>query len=119
MYVSFANADQESDKAIEDVQKMMQQSDFKTKASKNSKEAAAVADQVANISGGGENEQELYKMAAEVLGNMKGKSPEEIIKILEEAKKNPEAFVKSWTPEQQEKLKKISERLPATNKTKP
>lgn len=114
-----AQADPESDRAIEEVQKMMQQPDFKTKANKNSKEAGAVAEHVTNLSGGGANEQDIYKMAAEILGNMKGNSPEEIAKILDEAKKNPEAFVRSWTPEQQEKLKQLSERMPAANKAKP
>jgi hypothetical protein len=78
-----------------------------------------VASHVTNISGGGANEEAIYKMAAEVLGNMKGKSPAEMAKILEDAKQNPEAFVNSWTPEQQAKLKELSERMPAAKQAKP
>lgn len=116
---SLAYADGETDKAIEEVQQMMQKPDFKNQASKNSKEAADVANHVTNISGGGSNEQDIYKMAAEVLGNMKGKSPEEMAKILEDAKKDPEGFVNTWSPEQKAKLKEISERMPAHNQGKP
>lgn len=113
------HANDETDKAIGEVQDMMQKPEFRENASKGSKEASAIVENVKTISGGKENEDEIYKMAAEILGNMKGKSPEEMTKILEEAKRNPEAFVQTWSPEQKEKLKKLSERLPAANKAKP
>ena len=109
----FAWADQETRSAVEEVQKQMQSPTFHQNAAKESKEAAAVEQHVKTLSGSPENEQAMYNLAAEVLGNMKDKSPEEMQKILQEAQKNPEAFLNSWSPEQQKKLKDLSERIPA------
>ena len=116
-----AYADSETRKAVEEVQSQMQSSSFQENAAKESKEAAAVRKHVKELSGNSSNEQDLYKLAAEVLGNMKDNSPEEMQRILQEAQKNPAAFAESWTPEQKKRLKEISERIPAAQgqKAKP
>ncbi len=112
-------ADDETRKAVEQVQQQMQSPSFHQNAAKESKEAAAVEQHVKSVAGSAANEQEMYNLAAQVLGNMKDKSPEEMQKIIEQAQKNPEAFLNSWTPEQQKKLKEISERIPAAQKKNP
>lgn len=106
-------ADPDTRSAVEEVQKQMQSPSFHQNAAKESTEAADVEQHVKALAGSPENEQAMYSLAAEILGNMKDKSPEEMKKILEEARKNPEAFLKSWTPEQQKNLKNLSERIPA------
>ncbi len=114
-----ALADAETRKAVQDVQEQMKNPQFHQNAAKESKEAAAVEKHVKEISGNPQNEQEMYNLAAQVLGNMKDMKPEEMQKMLEQAQKDPEAFMKSWTPEQQKKLKELSERIPAGQKRNP
>lgn len=116
---SISFADEETDKAIGEVQEMMKSPDFSKNASKNSPEAQQVADQVKALAGSSAEEQEIYKLAAEVLGNMKGQSVDDMKQTLEKAQSNPEAFANSWTPEQLAKLKSLSERLPASKTRKP
>jgi hypothetical protein len=112
-------ADQETRNAVSNVQEQMKKPEFHKNAAKESGEAAAVESHVKQISGGAANEQEMYNLAAEVLGNMKDMKPEDMQKMLEQAKKNPEAFMNSWTPEQKQKLKELSERIPAGQKRNP
>lgn len=106
-------------KAIEEVQKAMASPDFSKKAAAESKEAAQVANYVSEISGNPELEREIYKLAAEVLGNMKGQNINQMQQILNEAKNNPEAFANKWTPEQRRKLQELSQKLPAARGTNP
>jgi hypothetical protein len=82
-------------------------------------EARKVSGQVKDLTGGGANEQELYELAGDILGNFEGKSPEEMQKALDTATKNPEKFAMTLTPQQLERLKNISERLPAAKTQKP
>ncbi|MBK9322556.1 MAG: hypothetical protein IPM97_06320 [Bdellovibrionaceae bacterium] len=119
IFSSYSPADQETDAAISEVQGMMQSPDFAKKASKNSPEGTKAAEYVKQISGDAQNEQEMYKLAAEVLGNMKGLSLDQMKEVAEKAKVDPEAFAKTWTPEQLKKLKQLSERMPAANQKKP
>lgn len=112
-------ADDETAAAIEEVQRQMQSPAFHQNAAKNSPEAKNVQSHVKDLTGNPENEQALYQLAAEVLGNLKNKSPEELDRYLQEIQKDPEAFARSWTPEQKRKLKELSERLPAAKGKKP
>jgi hypothetical protein len=113
-------ADDETDKAITAVQEELRNpGEGGTKFKSQSPDAAKTADQVHQISGSPANEAEIYKLAADVLGNMKGLTPDQMQKLLVEAASNPEAFTKKWTPEQIKKLKEISGRLPASQQTSP
>lgn len=83
-------------------------------------DAAKQADQNVKSVGGSEmNQQQMYELSAEVFGNFKGKSPEEMDKLLEEAQKNPEAFMNSWSPEQKAKLKQLSNQIEEGRKKNP
>lgn len=115
----FCLADPEVVEAVHAVQKQMKSSDFQKVTPNDSKEAKLVKTRVSEISGSAANEQEIYELASEVLGNMKDNSPEEMLKILSEAQTNPAAFAERWTPEQKKKLKELAERLPASQKKKP
>lgn len=112
-------SDDETDKAISEVQEMMKTPDFADKASKNSPEAPQAANYVKDIAGNAQNEQDIYKLASEVLGNMKGMTVPQMKEMLEKAKGDPAAFANTWTPEQLKKLRELSERLPASKQTKP
>lgn len=86
---------------------------------RDSKGALQTQQQVKEITGSAENERDVYALAAEVLGNMQGKSMDEIIKIIDSASKNPAGFADSWTPEQKKKLKALAERMPGSHSTQP
>lgn len=115
--ISFADAENEA--AVKEVQDQMKSPEFHKKAAKESPQAKEVEKYVKEISGSGKSEQEIYNLAAEVLGNLKGSDPEAMKQLLEQAGGNPENFANSWTPEQKKKLKEISARLPAATKDKP
>lgn len=112
-------ADPETEQAIQEVQLQMKNANFGENAAKESAEARDVHNYVKGISGNPQQTQEIYDLAAEVLGNMKGLNPEQMQKLLEAAKNDPSQFADSWTPEQKEKLKKLSNRLPSANQKKP
>ncbi len=109
---SFAN-DESPDPLLE-TQKLLKDPSFREKNAKESKEANQIDQRVKSISGDSANEQAIYELAAEVMGNMKNLSPEEMTKIVEQAMKDPAAYAASWTPEQKKKLKNVSERLPSS-----
>lgn len=113
-------ADVETDDAISEVQSQMQNAQaFKNSTANNSKEAASTQRMVEKLSGNPENEKDIYKLAADILGNMKGQSPEEMQKILEQAQKDPEGFASKFSPEQRKKLEEIAGRIPANSSKKP
>ncbi|MEZ0393327.1 MAG: hypothetical protein ACAH59_14000 [Pseudobdellovibrionaceae bacterium] len=115
----FTFADAETEKAVSEVQEMMKDPKFHQNAAKESKEAQQVEKHVKDLAGNPENEQEIYNLAADVLGNMKDMTPEQMNEFLRQAQKNPESFQKSWTPEQKRKLKELADRLPSSQKRKP
>jgi hypothetical protein len=104
--------------AIEKTQKDLQNASTRSEMIKSSADAGKAAAQVKSISGGGANEQEMYGLAADVMGNMKNMSQEQIMEAMTQAQKDPEAFLKTWTPEQRKKLEKLSERIPASKSSK-
>ena len=103
---------QEVDDALKKVQEEMVAPDFAQKSQGMSPDAKAAIGQVKSLAGDdAAAEQDIYKLSSEIFGNMKGKSPEEMQAILEEAKRNPAKFGQTLTPAQREKLKSIGERI--------
>jgi len=112
--VSFA--DEETQAAVKTVQEQMKSPKFHKDAAKESKEAAAVEKQVKELAGSEANEQEIYNLAADVLGNMKDLTPEQMTQLLQEAQNDPQGFASKFSPEQRRKLKELAERIPAAQK---
>ncbi len=112
-------ADEETRSAVRIVQEQMKSPSFHENAAKESQAARKVQTHVKELTGNPENEQDLYNLAAEVLGNMKDMKPEEMNKTLDEAQRNPASFAKDWTPEQKRKLKELSDRISATKQRNP
>ncbi|MGE0632324.1 MAG: hypothetical protein AB7O96_07955 [Pseudobdellovibrionaceae bacterium] len=115
----FAIADQETDEAITKTQQMLKQPEARKNLIKGSDAAIATDNNVKSLAGSNADEQAIYELAADVLGNMKGKSPEELSKAVAEGNLNPAGFANSWTPEQKKKLSEISNRSPAAKKQIP
>lgn len=112
-------ADEETRAAVKEVQKQMRDPKFRDEKNYESKESKAVVKKVKDIAGSEANEQEIYNLAADVLGNMQDLTPEQMNQLLQEAQKNPEAFANRMTPEQKRKLKELAEKLPASQKRNP
>ncbi len=107
-------ASEEVKSAVHKVQAEMRKSDFHKSEATKTPAAKKTAEAVKALSGSEANEQEIYKLAADILGNMENMSPAEMEEHMKKAAKNPEEFAKNWTPEQKAKLKEISARIPAT-----
>ncbi|UYL07791.1 hypothetical protein B9G69_012120 [Bdellovibrio sp. SKB1291214] len=105
--------------AIEKTQNDLKNANSRAEMIKGSSDADKAAAQVKSISGGGANEQDMYSLAADVMGNMKGMSQEQIMQTMQQAQKDPEAFLKTWSPEQRKKLEELSGRLPASKQKNP
>ena len=112
-------ADEETRAAVKEVQTQMRDPKFRDEKNNDSQEAKAVIKKIKEVAGSEANEQEIYNLAAEVLGNMQDLSPDQMTKLLQEAQSNPEAFANKMTPEQKRKLKEIAEKLPAAQKRNP
>lgn len=78
-------------------------------------EGKDAAQQVKNLSGGNlAAEQEMWELAAELLPIIaeKGENdPSKMMQYLEQMKKDPAKFASQFPPEQQQKLKRIAEKL--------
>lgn len=111
-------ADADSRQAVRNVQDQMRKPGFAREAAKDSPEAAKVTRQVQDFAGSSGNEDAIYSLAADVLGNMQDMTPDQMMQFLTEAQKDPGSFAKKLTPEQQKKLHEIAERVPAAQKSR-
>lgn len=116
-YTSTVRADEETNKALREVQEQMKTPEFREQ--QNSSEQKKFKDSIKDMAGNEKNVQDIYSLAAEILGNFQDKDITEIILRLEEAKKNPEAFYNTLSAEQKKRLSEVAAQLPATKKTQP
>ncbi len=116
--LSLASAE---DQALEQTKNLLRDRDAREKSVKDTKGAKAMQD-VKNLTGGDAvAEDEIYGLASDVMPILMEEAkgdPNKMMQILEEAKNNPEAFAKRWTPEQRKRLKTLSEKL-GTKSTTP
>lgn len=112
-----AHADAEVQDAVKHVQGEMQQPGFAKASAEDSPQAKKTYEQVHALAGGSDKDTDaVYGLAADVLGNMKDMTPEQMQQFLEKAQKDPQGFADSLTPEQKAKLQGISQRLPSGDK---
>lgn len=64
-------------------------------------------------------EKSIYEASAQIFGNFQGKSPEEILKVLENAQKDPKSFFNNLSIDQQKLIRDISLRIPASKAPRP
>ena len=80
------------------------------------------ADQkVKEIAGSPENEAAIYELAAAVFGDVMKEAGGDVTKaqqMLNDGLKDPEAFAKKWSPEEQAKLHSIAEKSEKSEKSK-
>ena len=111
---SFADEADEMAAAIEKTQKDILNEQTRENMAKESPEGAKAAEKIKSLAGSAANEQEMYGLASDVLGNMKGLTQEQMMQVIQQAQKDPEGFLKTWSPEQRKKLEDLSGRLPAS-----
>lgn len=74
--------------------------------------------QVKSLAGSSENADAIYALAADIMENVAEEAngdPEAMLKALEKAKSNPEAFAAKLSPNQREKLRSIAGQLQPWN----
>ena len=106
-------ADDSTRQGVAHTQEQLKNPDFRAKNVKESKEAAALDQQIKGLTNDSATEQQIYELAAEVMGNMKDLTPEQMAKFLEQVQNNPSAFAESFSAAQKSKLHDIADRIPA------
>lgn len=107
-------ADEDTRRGVAHTQELLRDPKFRAQNAKDSKPAAELGQHIKNLSKDPATEQEIYNLAAEVMGNMKDLTPEQMAKIVDQAQTSPTEFAESFTPEQKRKLHEIVERMPAS-----
>ena len=112
--------DVHTQEALTKTQDLLRDSQKRQQAIREGGPAAQKADETVQRLTGGDPQlnQMIYSLSADVFANLVNMShgdPKLIQQILEDVKKNPAAFAESFTPEQRQKLREISERLAPAN----
>jgi len=74
----------------------------------------AMHNQVSSFAGSEENTNEVYRIASKVLEKIAqdaGGDPEKMMLLLAEAQKNPEAFARNLTPDQQAAIRQLAAQI--------
>lgn len=111
-----AQLDKSSQEALQKTQELLNNPTLREQNAASDPNAKKWNDQVQQMSGNTENREEIYKIAAEVFGDLtqnSGGDATKMMQIMEQAKTNPEAFYNSLTPAQKARIQKLSTRLPA------
>lgn len=116
---SVSAAESDHRESVRKVQEQMKKPGFSKEAEQDSPDAARVNRQIEGLAGSQADIDAIYGLAADILGNMQDMTPEQMMKVIEEAQKDPQGFASKWTPEQRRRLKELSGRLPAAQKKNP
>lgn len=110
-FIGLAHAD-DSDDALRDTQKLLNDPALRAADAKTSADSAAAQQRILElVKKTGASEKDIYSLSSSVFADIVKKAngdPAAILKLLEDAEKNPEAFAKSWKAEDQAKLREIA-----------
>jgi len=112
--ISAAELDEHSQRALDQTQSMMRDRNQRQQAIQQSGKGAQKTDQMVQRLSGGDpaKADEIYGLAADVMKQiteMANGDPKKMMEILQKLQKNPEEFVKHWTPEQRQRLRQIAQ----------
>lgn len=113
LYSAPSRADEDTRSGVAHTQELLKDPEFRAKNAKESKPAEELDSHIKAMTKNPATEQQIYELAAEVMGNMKDLTPEQMAKVVEEAQKNPAAFANSFSASQKSKLHEIADRVPA------
>lgn len=105
-------------KSVENVQKDLVNVNQRAKMA-DTKESKLVVDHAKNLTGNATDENTLYEISAQVLGEIKGKNEAALTNTVNRAQQNPEAFYQSLSPEAQRKIRELAGSIESRQKQKP
>lgn len=107
--------DEPSEKALRETQELMTNPEQRQAAIEKSPSGKAADQRVKNLLGGDKGmTDEVYALAAEVFGQVvkdANGDPQKMEAMMTEFQRDPASFAKSWTPEQQAKLKALANKI--------
>jgi hypothetical protein len=118
--VARAELDKESKEALEKTQQLLRDPTQRNAAMKGNQEAQTNNQSLESLVGS-QNASGVYDLSAEIFGKIVTDSngdPAVMQKKIEEAQKNPTAFLNSLTPEQKARIKAIADQSPANQQPK-
>jgi hypothetical protein len=104
--------DKASEEALGQTMDLLRTPDKRNDEIKKDPKAKAADAQVKSLTGNEANTEKLYELAAQVMQNLvqqSGGDTDKMMKIIEQAEKDPAGFAKTWTPEQQKLLKQLGQ----------
>lgn len=113
--------DKNAQEALEQTMGMLRSSQKREEEIKKDPKAKAANAEVESLTGSAENTQKLYELSALIMENLTkqaGGDPDKMVKILEQAQKDPAGFANSFTPEQQKLLKQLGKDIEKTKAAK-
>ncbi len=114
--------DKNAQEALEQTMGLLRSSQERNEEIKKDPKAKAVNAQVESLAGNAANTQKLYELSALIMQNLaeqSGGDPDKMVKILEQAQKDPAGFAKSFTPEQKKLLQQLAGDIEKTKNSKP
>ena len=111
-----AKMDARDQEALQKTQQMLTNPVLRKEGMNGDKDALRWDSNAQELTGGGQNKEDLYKIASDIFADMTRQSNGDSIKMLEQlelAKKNPEAFYNSLSKVQRDKISELSNRIPA------
>lgn len=111
-------ADANFDKGVRKTQAELRDTQNRKKLVKTPEAKEADA-RVQELTSSKANQDAIYKLSADALGDMKGKSPEELMQLIAEAQKDPQAFFKKLPPATQKKIRELASQIEAEKAQRP
>lgn len=112
--VSFSDDDETTvQQALQQTQQVLRDARLRQEAVQKDPKARQADENARKVAGSEQNLNAMYDLSADVMETVNkesGGDPVKMQKLLDEASKNPEAFVHRFTPEQKEKLKAIADK---------
>lgn len=107
--------DQHSQEALKKTQELLNSSQQRQEAINSDPQAKKADDFVKNLTGNSNASSEIYELAAEVFASVVKDAqgdPAKMQEAISKFSRDPASFANQWTPEQKQKLKELSGKLP-------
>jgi len=106
----------EAMKALEDTQAVLRNPTLRAlQPEAQSPDGARLMQQIQALGGSAQDNEALFQIAAEVMGDITREAhgdPDQMQRILEDAKKNPQGFARRLSPKEQQEIRDLAGKLP-------
>ena len=114
-YAVAESLDKDSQDALADTQKLLQDPQARAAFSKDSPDATKATDFIKGISKGNQKiEQDIYSLSSSIFANIVKEAngdPQKIMELLAKAQSNPSSFTQHMSPADREKLSQMAKEL--------